>query len=177
MMEASLSVPADSDLDPRERIGELFDLHHLRLYRLALRMTGSDHEAQDLVQETFLRVARKPSTVPVEASAAEAWLVRILVNLSRDHFRRSRVRERHKTQAGTSVIQRDHEDEIVASQAIGVALARLSPKRRAVIVMHEIEGVPASQIAEILGVTRVTVRWHLSAGRKELAELLSSGGE
>ena len=52
------------------------------------RMLGSFEEAEDAVQETFLRVARSASAVPDGPSSEEAWLVRILVNLCRDGWRR-----------------------------------------------------------------------------------------
>ena len=72
-----------------DRLGVLFDAHHQRLYRLARRMSGSADEARDLVQDTFLRAARAPESVPWGASAEEAWLVRVLVNLCRDRWRQT----------------------------------------------------------------------------------------
>ena len=57
------------------------------------------------------------------------------------------------------------------------ALRRLTPKRRAVIVLHELEGVPAARIARLLSMAQVTVRWHLSLGRRELAKVLLEKGD
>jgi RNA polymerase sigma-70 factor (ECF subfamily) len=57
----------------------------------------------------------------------------------------------------------------VARSVVWRALATLDPRRRAVLVMHELEGVPVDVIARTLGVTAVTVRWHLSKGRRQLA--------
>jgi RNA polymerase sigma-70 factor (ECF subfamily) len=56
------------------------------------------------------------------------------------------------------------------------ALARLAPRRRAILVLHEIEGLSVRSIATMLGVTAVTVRWHLSVGRREMAGILGAGG-
>ena len=63
---------------PVDRVAALFDAHHHRLYRLARRLTRSADEALDLVQETFLRAARAPRSVPLGADREEAWLVRVL---------------------------------------------------------------------------------------------------
>jgi DNA-directed RNA polymerase specialized sigma24 family protein len=49
------------------------------------------------------------------------------------------------------------------------ALNRLAPRRRAIVVMHELEGLSIPDIARFLGIRSVTVRWHLSVGRRELA--------
>ena len=65
------------------------------------------------------------------------------------------------------------EDAAVARATIEVALAELPPRRRAVIVLHELEGRSTEQISELLGVSRVTVRWHLAAGRRDLRHLLA----
>ena len=73
--------------DAGERLGQLFDAHHLRLYRLARRMLSSADEARDAVQETFLRAARAASTIPAGSPHEEAWLVRVLINICRDGWR------------------------------------------------------------------------------------------
>ncbi len=75
--------PRPEDLLRPERLGELFDAHQARLYRLARRLSGDPEEARDLVQETFLRAARRRS-LPARETGREAWLVRVLVNLCRD---------------------------------------------------------------------------------------------
>jgi RNA polymerase sigma-70 factor (ECF subfamily) len=169
-----------------DRLGTLFDVHHQRLYRLARRLSGSADEARDLVQDTFLRAARAPASVPSGASAEEAWLVRVLVNLCRDRWpqtaNRERLRLRHgygrhvdRAASPTSVELSDPEAALVARSVVWRALATLDPRRRAVLVMHELEGVPVDAIARTLGVTAVTVRWHLSKGRRQLAAAIRGG--
>jgi RNA polymerase sigma-70 factor (ECF subfamily) len=92
---ASLDLARETaDNPPNTRLADLFDQHHRRLYRLARRLTGTREEAQDLVQETFLRVARSPSAVPAGSRSEEAWLVRVLVNVCRDQWRRKSSRRR-----------------------------------------------------------------------------------
>jgi RNA polymerase sigma-70 factor (ECF subfamily) len=163
-----------------DRLGALFDAHHQRLYRLARRMSRDADEARDLVQDTFVRAARSPTSVPSGESAEEAWLVRVLVNLCRDRWRQTANRERLRLRQGYGgqgdgarhvppVQSSDPEAALVARSVVWRALDTLDPRRRAVLVMHELEGSPVDVIARTLGVTAVTVRWHLSKGRSQLA--------
>ena len=157
---------------PAERLAQLFDAHHERLYRLARRMTWEAEEARDLVQETFLRAALRPGRAPAGEPAGEAWLVKVLVNLCRDRFRRLAVRARVHDALGRESALSDPEPAVVARAAVQSALARLSPRRRAIVALHELEDLPVGQVARLLGLSQVTVRWHLAAARRELAVLL-----
>jgi DNA-directed RNA polymerase specialized sigma24 family protein len=71
------ALTATSAEQTSERAAALFDFHHQRLYRLARRLTSSTDDALDLVQETFLRAARSPDSVPYGIEREEAWLVRV----------------------------------------------------------------------------------------------------
>jgi RNA polymerase sigma-70 factor (ECF subfamily) len=159
--------------DPVSRLGPLFDAHHQRLYRLARRLARQADDARDLVQETFLRAARSPRSIPHGHSSEEAWLVRILVNISRDRWRAEGVRAR-ATDDGRLGLRDSTSPEaaILARAAVHQALDRLTPKRRAVLVLYELEGMPVARIAAMLGMAAVTVRWHLSVGRREMARAL-----
>jgi RNA polymerase sigma-70 factor (ECF subfamily) len=176
MIEFVLSDRVTSNgSDLRERLGRLFDDQHQRLYRLALRMATDDDAARDLVQETFLRAAERASSLPDDESAAEAWLVRVLVNLCRDRFRRLRVRRDHAAAHPTRDAVQDHESAVVAASTVRKALERLDPRRRAIVVLHELEGLDDKAVARMLGVSSVTVRWHLAKGRRELAAIIDPG--
>jgi RNA polymerase sigma-70 factor (ECF subfamily) len=157
--------------DMAERLGRLFDAHHERLYRLARRMSGSADAARDAVQDTFLRAARSPHLVPEGTPHEEAWLVRVLVNICRDEWRKRDVRRRA---AFHLVPDRDggSESAVIARATIQQALQGLPPRRRAILVMDELEGAAIPAIAALLGIRAVTVRWHLSVGRSELARLI-----
>jgi len=158
--------------DPAVRLASLFDTHHERLYRLARRLSGHADDARDLVQETFLRAARSPASVPVGAASEEAWLVRVLINICRDEWRRRAVRTRFDPIHAADSVARpasDQETALVAHATVWRALCTLAPRRRAIIVLYELEGTGIPAIARLLGVSPVTVRWHLSLGRRELA--------
>jgi RNA polymerase sigma factor (sigma-70 family) len=175
--EAATMATANHDAAAAaDRLATLFDAHHQRLYRLARRMSRSADEARDLVQDTFLRAARAPAAVPSGASAEEAWLVRVLVNLCRDRWRQTANRDRLDRSMAPPAISPDPEAALVARSVVWRALATLDPRRRAVLVMHELEGSPVEAIARLLGITSVTVRWHLSKGRRQLAAAIAGQG-
>jgi RNA polymerase sigma-70 factor, ECF subfamily len=176
MATDAVAVPAAMDGtgdDPAGRVAELFDAHHQRLFRLARRLARRPDDPADLVQETFLRVARAPQRVPPGSSSEEAWLVRVLINVCRDNWRHAAVRQRaaaagHVPAPGAV----NPEPGLVAHAMVWQALDLLSPRRRAILVLAELEGVPVPQIARTLGVAPVTVRWHLMRARREMAQVL-----
>src|SRR5699024_9460749 len=123
--------------DVSQRLGALFDAHHQRLYRLARRLSGTAEDARDLVQEAFLHAARCPAGIPDGAPHEEAWLVRVLVNIARDRWRRRAMHQRTlPRQQPAPVIVSDPETTVVARTTIWRALEALAPRRRAILVMY-----------------------------------------
>src|SRR5216684_2974701 len=156
-----------------DRLAALFEVHWDRLYRLARRLVPNADDALDLVQETFLKAARSSRPVPSGRTDEEAWLVRILVNVRRDQWRKEGVRKRHDLEHRHATSQyHDPETSFLIRTSVWRALDHLRPRRRAVLVMHEIEGLSIASIASLLGISAITVRWHLSRGRRELARKL-----
>ena len=161
---------------PVERLENLFDRHHERLYRLARRLAPTMDDALDLVQDTFLRAARSLNSIPARStSEQEAWLIRVLINVRKDQWRKNQVRDRHASGSETSrAMQKSPSPEaaVIARTTVWSALDRLHPRRRAILVMHELDSIPVPEIAKTLGISAITVRWHLAAGRRELAHAL-----
>jgi RNA polymerase sigma-70 factor (ECF subfamily) len=156
-----------------DHLSVLFDAHADRLYRLARRLASNSEDALDLVQETFLRAARAPDSIPWGLRHEEAWLVRVLVNIRRDQWRKERVRKLHEASLGhLEVRPGDSERTVLIRTTVWRALDDLSPRRRTIVVMRELEGLSIADIAALLGITAITVRWHLSRGRRELARIL-----
>lgn len=171
------SLPDRVVTAPPARVAALFDAHYERLYRLARRLTSNADDALDLVQDTFLR-ASGASFIPDGPSAEEAWLVRVLVNIRRDQWRRAVARRQHGAYAGSLALRAsDPEAQAIARTLVWHALEALHPRRRAVLVLHELEGMKAAAIAALLGISVVTVRWHLSRGRRELMRILGPAME
>lgn len=174
------AVPVIASADHAERLATLFDAHYDRLYRLARRLAPSADDALDLVQETFLKAARRPKSIPVGKSDEEAWLVRVLINIRRDQWRRESVRARHHKAAfrgsRSESSRTNPESGLIARAAVWEALDVLPPRRRVIVIMHELEELPIPSIASLLGISAITVRWHLSMGRRDLARALKSSG-
>jgi RNA polymerase sigma-70 factor, ECF subfamily len=154
----------------------LFDLHERRLFRLARRLSSSHDDATDLVQETFVRAFSSRSPLPADERDQDAWLVTAMVNLARDRSRRGAVRAR-AARVEAPPVPGNPETGYVARMAVEEALGRLGARRRAVVILHELEGEPVARIAALLGLAPVTVRWHLARARKELGHLLGCGEE
>ena len=169
--------PVKMACKPADPLEVLFDTHYQRLYRLARRLVPGVEDALDLVQETFLRAARSLNSIPTgTVTEQEAWLVRVLINLRRDQWRKDRVRLLHAREqtGGQLQISADPESAWIASATVWRALDQLDPRRRAIVVMHELDAISDPAIADVLGINPITVRWHLSAGRRELARVVNS---
>lgn len=163
-----------SDLD----WGRIVEDHSDRVYRLALRLTGNRHDAEDLTQEVFVRVFRSLHTYT--PGTFEGWLHRITTNLFLDQARRKqRIRfdalsdERVARLASAS----PSPDLAYADQTfdddVAAALASLPPDFRAAVVLCDIEGLSYEEIAEILGAKLGTVRSRIHRGRALLRGALS----
>jgi RNA polymerase sigma-70 factor (ECF subfamily) len=170
--------PVAESGNPIERLAILFDSHYDRLYRLTRRLTASADDALDLVQETFLKAARYPKSIPSGFANEEAWLVRVLINIRRDQWRKTLTRSRFEATASRkSVLEPangDVEGALIARASVWRALDVLSPRRRAIVVMRELEGIAIPAIASLLGISQITVRWHLSMGRRDLTTALKT---
>lgn len=168
-------LPAADIGNPVERVATLFDRHYDRLYRLARRLTESADDALDLVQETFLKAAKSSRSIPAGVADGEAWLVRVLINTRRDQWRRNSHRSRFEASASATAhsnVSESPEAAVIARASVWRALDGLAPRRRAIVVMHELEGMAIGDIATLLGISQITARWHLSMGRRDLTTAL-----
>lgn len=172
----AIALPVQAAVvDRSERLASLFDAHEGRLYKLARRLTSTAEDARDLVHDTFLRAAGAVRSVPHGFAKEEAWLVRVLVNIRRDQWRKAAVRTRSAA-ALRDTLAPHHpsspEDALIRKRTVWTALDQLEPRRRAIVVMHELEGLQREAIGALLGISTVTVRWHLSMGRRDLKRIL-----
>jgi len=138
-------------------------------------MLSHPNDAEDMLQDTFLKAWRASSRDKGTPKNAKAWLIRILVNCCRDKYRRRDVRKGILSMDPFELPGGyDMEPSLLAKHTVQVALAHLPPRRRAVVIMHELESLTPAEIGGILGMAPVTVRWHLSKGRKTMAKWLEN---
>jgi RNA polymerase sigma factor (sigma-70 family) len=152
-------------------------IHSARVYRLAYRLTGNHHDAEDLTQEVFVRVFRSLATYT--PGTFEGWLHRITTNLFLDGARR---RQRIRFEGlGDDLAHRIRSDESPAQAwddshldgDIQAALLALPPDYRAAVVLCDIEGFSYEEIAATMGVKLGTVRSRIHRGRAQLRAALA----
>ena len=151
--------------------------HSARVFRLAYRLTGNTHDAEDLTQEVFVRVFRSlDSYVP---GTFEGWLHRITTNLFLDMARRrQRIRfegladETESRLGGSEPTPAQAFDDRHLDGDIHAALKALAPEYRAAVILCDIEGLSYEEIADTLDVKLGTVRSRIHRGRAQLRQAL-----
>src|SRR3954462_2421767 len=169
------------DCDRREELALAFMAERARLVSLAYRMIGSLADAEDVVQETWIRLQRShtdPSTAPRDLPA---WLTTTATRLALDQLRSTgRRKETYvgpwlpeprvappRTRGSNPEDSAELADEV--SFALLVVLESLSPAQRAAFILHDTFGVPFEQVAEVLGRTPAAVRQLASRARGQVA--------
>ncbi|WP_432514333.1 RNA polymerase sigma factor SigE [Kineococcus sp. SYSU DK001] len=152
--------------------------HSTRVYRLAYRLTGNRHDAEDLTQEVFVRVFRSLSNY--QPGTFEGWLHRITTNLFLDQVRRKqRIRfdalaeDANEKLPSTDVGPERAYEHRNLDDDVQRALDALPPDFRAVVVLCDIEGLSYEEIAATLGVKLGTVRSRIHRGRAQLRAALA----
>jgi RNA polymerase sigma-70 factor, ECF subfamily len=152
--------------------------HSGRVYRLAYRLTGNVHDAEDLTQEVFVRVFRSLSTYT--PGTFEGWLHRITTNLFLDQVRRKkRIRfDALADDASERLPGREPDpsrayDDSHLDDDVQRALDALQPDFRAAVVLCDIEGLSYEEVAATLGIKLGTVRSRIHRGRSQLRAALA----
>ncbi|GAB2659290.1 hypothetical protein GCM10027068_44170 [Prescottella soli] len=160
---------------------ELVREHGDRVYRLAYRLSGNAQDAEDLTQDTFIRVFR--SLQNYQPGTFEGWLHRITTNLFLDMVRRrNRIRMEALPEDYDRVPSDSPNPEQIYHDArlapdLQSALDSLAPEFRAAVVLCDIEGLSYEEIGATLGVKLGTVRSRIHRGRQALREHLAANGK
>ena len=163
--------------DP-EAFDELYRAYGARLYSLLLRMAGSEQDAEDLLQETFLQAHRKLGGFRGDSSLG-TWLYRLAVNQCLDFLRGRQAR------MGRAARLYDDDGPIEIAVEVPVipaaisrmdlerAIARLPEGCRAAFVLHDVEGFAHYEVAAMLGVSEGTSKSQVHKARLRLRAMLS----
>ncbi|WP_229022951.1 RNA polymerase sigma factor [Actinomarinicola tropica] len=147
-------------------------------YTLAIRLTGDEEDARDVVQETYLRAYRGLKRFRGDAQFS-TWLYRITANCANTHLGR-RARHRHDELTDETPLvderpgidpQHRAENEALRNR-LRVAIDELPPKLRAVVVLRDVYDLPHEAIAEELGISETAAKVRLHRARRRLREVL-----
>jgi RNA polymerase sigma-70 factor, ECF subfamily len=143
---------------------ELFATEHVALFRALYLITGNTQEAEELMQDAFLKVWERWDSVS-EMDNPAGYLCRVAVNGARSRVRRLRLSARHALAPGLPedpFAAADLRDELVR------ALATLTERQRMALVLTDLMGIPADESAKLLGIRPPTVRSLASQARSAL---------
>ncbi len=151
----------------------LVDRYQQRVFWVARGMLGNDEDARDAAQEAFIRVHRSLERFDINLKFY-TWLYQIVVNLSIDHLRKNAKRRGVSLDAVGDVGKPDDSPCSLEGAELKIRVAaildQLPPKYKAVMVLSDLEGIGAKEIATITGTTHATVRWRHHRARKLFRE-------
>jgi RNA polymerase sigma-70 factor (ECF subfamily) len=154
----------------RSRFEEVFLPHLSAAYNFARWLTRNEYDAQDVVQESYLRALDSFKTFE-HGRDARAWLLTIVRNTCYTWMRRNRAPQQAELAAEPAATTPDPEAallELADAETVRRALAELPVEYREVMVLREMEGLSYKEIAPALGIPLGTVMSRLSRARKEL---------
>jgi RNA polymerase sigma-70 factor (ECF subfamily) len=179
---AAVSRARDGDSDAFRL---LVERHSRVIFRVAYRMTGNEHDADDVVQETFLRAYRQLDHFEERANFS-TWLHRIAVNCSLDLLRSRGRHDRHRADATIFDGEEEREREIASSdpqpdrlllsaemqQHVASAMDKLSGNERTAFILRHFEGMPVEEIGKTLGIQVNAAKHTIFRAVRKLREAL-----
>ena len=170
----------------RETFERIVQPHFDRLYRLAYRLTGTQHAAEDLFQELLIRAYGKLDQL-VDIDEPASWLCRVMYNLFIDERRRFARQRLHVVDEGhlpgEGLAGLPGSEDPVADMArtekwrrLEAALAELSEEHRLILLLHDAESYKLEEIQELTGAPLGTVKSRLHRARNRLREILLGDG-
>lgn len=177
--EAVLAAYADASRGRGEReaaFHELVDRYQRRLFAVCVRVLGSASDAEDAVQETFVRLARHAATFRGE-SQLSTWLYRVARNVCTDHIRHDARRPATPVDDIAAVAgDRADEDAVAARDtalSVEAALQQLDERSRTLLLLVAVDGLSYAEAAEVAELPVGTVKSRVSRARAQLGELLA----
>ncbi len=170
-------VAIGSGIDVDAFVVQLFRAEGQSLVRLARLFVDDRNAAEDLVQEAFIRLSRSVHRI-TDPDRAPAYLRSIVLNLARDHNRRGFVSLRHRLPFDHEAASTEDQIDLREDQRrLLEALRELPPRQRDCLVLRYYDELGIDDIAETMGISRNSVKTHLTRGISGLSKLLDKPGE
>jgi RNA polymerase sigma-70 factor, ECF subfamily len=157
-----------------EAFGGLVSRHMRRAFSIAYRLVEHREDAEDIVQDSFLRALERIGTLD-PARPFRPWFLRIVVNQALNARRGRSVRATEQipvSMASTTVSPVQAAENALLGERLRAALESLPERQRTIVQLADLEELNSSEIAEILDISAGTVRWHLHQARQELRNVL-----
>jgi len=147
---------------------ELYTAYSAPLYNYIFRLVGDREQADDLLQETFVKVYRALDSVP-DGAGRTPWLYRVATNTCYDVLRRRRLISwlpwRHDDAHEPAGDEGDLDERYALGEGVQDALRQVPPTLRAPLLLHAVHGLDYDDIARTLGISRAAVKMRVSRAR------------
>ena len=150
---------------------QLYKLYYKPMYSVCIRIINNEAEAEDVMQEAFLKAFTKIETYKGEVSFG-AWLKRIVINRSLDYLKKRKVKFEEIKEKTTQITDFQMETKEVNVQVIKNAIQKLPDGYRVVLSLYLIEGYDHEEISEILGISNSNSRTQFLRAKNKLREIL-----
>jgi len=155
---------APEGVETRPELGRVFEEQAPKLWRAVFAFTGDREVTSDAVAEAFAQMLERGETV----RSPERWVWRAAFRIAAGELKA-------RTRRAPSIPEGSYEEPVLSD--LLPALARVSPKQRAALILHYYADLPVREIARALGSSSATVRVHLSQGRKRLRRMLEESDD
>lgn len=169
-----------------EAMNTLIEIYQSGLYSLCYRLTSNNYDADDLFQQTWIKVMNNSSKY--KNVGFKAWIYRICINQYKDNYRKQRLKNKHIVSAFTDdsakvyimdaaqpALSAEREYEKLSDKQVLIGMInRLPAKQRLPIILHYFQSLKYSEVAQVLGIAEGTVKSRVSTAKKNLKSLLEN---
>lgn len=152
---------------------QLYKLYYKAMFNVSLRIVNDEMEAEDVMQEAFLKAFKKIDTYKGEVSFG-AWLKKIVVNRSLDCLKKRKVKFEEINEKTTQILDFQMETKEINVQVIKNAIQELPDNYRVVLSLFLIEGYDHDEISQILEISNSCSRTQLLRAKNKLREILKN---
>jgi RNA polymerase sigma factor (sigma-70 family) len=162
-----------------QALAEAYDAHASAVYGLAVRITGDQGAAEDIAQEVFVELWRRPERYDPQRTRLRSWLCMIARRRAIDWLRRRGTQDHYAPMLAEPASIAGVEDDVVTASVakqVRTAVEELPEQHRQVIVLAYYNGLTYREVAKVLDIPEGTAKSRLRSGLRRIAETLSDEG-